>query len=232
MIPLGNRATKDNPNQEAGKLARYYLRSGGNVIAILGSVLALVLSGVSLYQTVLKQARLHVFLPDTIAYTRDPDGGFEVFAIPLTASNSGAREGIVSSLRLEVRNGTTGAKQTFEAAYFAGSDYFSTKEDVANNIRRPKTPFAPLSVSGRGSITGTVLFYTRQYEPQRVVPGQGHYELLLTAEAKPTETLGALDSLWAINIAPQRFVYELPQVPRFFDGRMASGHSERMFRVQ
>lgn len=202
------------------------------MLAVLTSVLALAFSGISLHQTVLKQARLHVFWPDTIAYTRDPDGGFEVFAIPLTVSNSGARDGIVSSLKLEVRNSTTGAKQAFEAAYFPGADYFATKEDVANNVRRPKTPFAPLSVAGRGSITVTVLFYPRQYEPERVVPGHGHYELLLTAEARPTETLGALDTLWTINIAPQQFIYELPQVSRFFEGRMASGRSERMFRVQ
>ena len=213
-------------------IGRRCVRSGGNAISILASALALAFSGTSLHQTVLKQARLHVVLPDAIAYTRDPDGGFEVFAIPLTVTNSGARDGIVSSLKLEVRNGTTGAKQTFEAAYFPGSDYFSTKEDVANNIRRPKTPFAPLSVSGRGSVTATVLFYARQYEPQRVVPGQGAYELLLTAEARPTETVPVLDSLWTTDIAPQRFMYELPQVSRFFEGRMASGHSDRMFRVR
>jgi hypothetical protein len=155
-----------------------------------------------------------------------------VFAVPLTVSNSGARDGIVTSLKLEVRNGATGATQTLEASYFAGPEYFSTKEDVANNVRRPRTPFAPLSVAGRGSLTATVLFYGRQYQEQRVVGGQGRYELLLTAEARPTEALGFVDALWTTDIVPQRFVYELPQISRFFDGRMASGHSERMFRAQ
>ncbi len=213
-------------------LARHQARHGGNPVAIVASALALIFSGVSLYQTVIKQAQLHVFVPDTIAYTRDPSGSFEVFAVPLTVSNSGARDGIVSSLKLEVRNVATGAKQTLEASYVAGPDYFSTKEDVANNLRRPKTPFAPLSVAGRGSLTSTVLFYARQYVEQRVVPGQGRYELVLTAETRPTEALGLLDSLWTTDIAPQRFVYELPQVSRFFDGQMASGNSERMFRVE
>lgn len=232
MVSLHKKPAGHNLGDEAGEAARSSTIAGGYPIPILVSALALIFSGVSLYQTVLKQAHLHVFVPDTIAYTRDPDGSFEVFAVPLTVTNSGARDGIVNSLKLEVRNSATGATQTLEASYFAGSDYFSTREDVTNNIRRPKTPFAPLSVAGRGSLTSTVLFYARQYQQQRVVAGQGRYELLLTAEERPTTSLGFLDALWASDIAPQRFVYELPQVSQYFDGRMAIGHSERMFRAQ
>jgi hypothetical protein len=194
-------------------------------------VLALIFSGVSLYQTVIKQAHLHVFVPNTIAYTRDPDGGFEVFAVPLTVSNSGARDGIVSTLKLEVRNVESGAKQTLEASYFPGSEYFSTKEDVANNQRRPKTPFAPLSIAGRSSTTTTILFYARKNEEKRLVPGQGRYELLLTAQTNPTEA-GLLDSLWSSDIEPVKLVYEMGPVSRYFEGSMYSGNSERMFRVE
>lgn len=225
-------ANRDNLIDATGRLTRQYARHGGNMVAILASAMALIFSGVSLYETVIKQAHLHMFVPDTIAYTRDPDGGFEVFAVPVTVSNSGARDGIVSSLKLEVRNAATGAKQTLEASYVAGTDYFSAKEDAANSVRRSKTPFAPLSVNGRGSVTATVLFYARQYSEQRVVPGQGKYELQLTAVTKPVETLGSVDSLWSTEIAPSQFVYELPQVSRFFEGRLASGYAERMFRVQ
>jgi hypothetical protein len=232
MVSLRDRTTRDELTREAGELAKYYARFGGNAIAILASGLALIFSGVSLYQTVIKQAHLHIFVADAIAYTRDPEGSFEVFAVPLTISNSGARDGIVSSVKLEVRNSATGTKQVLEASYIAGTDYFSTKEDLSNNVRRPKTPFAPISVAGRGSATATVLFYARQYEQQRVVSGQGRYELLLTAEARPTEVLGFLDGLWSNDIAPGRFIYELPQVSQFFEGRMLSGHSERMFRAE
>jgi hypothetical protein len=31
---------------------------------------------------------------------------------------------------------------------------------------------------------------------------------------------------------PERFIYELPPVSQFFEGRMLSGHSERMFRAE
>jgi hypothetical protein len=150
----------------------------------------------------------------------------------LTFSNAGARDRIVSALRLEVRNGATGAKQRLEASYFAGPEYFSVNEDTANNIRRPKTPFAPLSVIGRGSHTATVLFYARKYEGQRVVSGGGRYELLLSAETKPVETLGFFDRLWSTSVALVRAAYELPQVSQVFEARIYSGNSERMFRAE
>ncbi|HEY7646307.1 MAG TPA: hypothetical protein VH858_14785 [Hyphomicrobiales bacterium] len=232
MATARDRTADDEITAESGELARHYLRSGGNLIAIIASAMALAFSGISLYETVIKQAHLHVFVPATAVYTRDPAGSFEVFALPVTVSNSGARDGVILSMTLAVRNSATGASQNLEASYFAGPDYFSTKEDLNNNIRRPKTPFAPLSVAGRGSFTGTILFYARKYQEQAVVSGQGRYELVLTAEAKPTEALGVLDSWWSTEIAPQRFVYELPPVGNLFEGRMYSGQSERMFRVE
>jgi hypothetical protein len=168
-------------------LGRRLADIGSNAGAVAISALALICSGVSFHETVLKQARLHLFVPDAIAYTGDPDGGFEVFAVPLTVSNSGARDGIVSALKLEVRNAAISAKQMLEASYFAGPDYLSVKEDAANNIPRPKTPFAPISVSGCSGHTATVLFYARKYELWRVVSGGGQYELLPIAEARRAE---------------------------------------------
>jgi hypothetical protein len=204
-------------------------RSGG-MMAIIVSALALIFSAVSLYQTVIKQAQLHVYLPDTINYTRDPDGSFEVFVLPITVSNSGARDGLVSAMKLEVRNLDTGITKTLDASYFTSPGYFSTKEDITNNQRRPKAPFAPLSVAGRGSVSKTVLFYPREYEKERVVPGKGRYELKLSADAQPIEDLGALDQFWSTSIAPVTLSNHLPGVSPYFKGRMLTGHNVRMFR--
>jgi len=140
MVSLRERRAEDDLTEENRELARRFARLGGNTIAILASALALSFSGISLYQTVIKQAHLNMFVPDTISYTRDPEGSFEMFAVPLTVSNSGARDGIVSSVKLEVRNSASGVKQTLEASYFAGPDYFSTKED-------PSTGSGPKSAS-------------------------------------------------------------------------------------
>jgi len=232
VLTRRDRAKSDERTAETGELARHYGRSAGNLGAVLASAAALFFSGVSVYETAIKQAHLHLFVPDTAMYTRDPEGSFEVFAIPLTVSNSGARDGVVSSIKLEVRNSTTGTAQTLEASYFAGPEYFSTKEDQATGVRRPKTPFAPLSIAGRGSFTGTVLFYARKYQEKPLVPGEGRYEFALTAQSKPTEALGFLDGLWSSDIPLQQSVYEMPPVSRLFEGRMYSGYYERMFRVQ
>jgi len=75
-------------------------------------------------------------------------------------------------MKLEVRNLDTGAKKTLHASYFTSPGYFYTKEDITNHQRRPKSPFAPLSVADRGSASKTVLFYAQQYEKGRVVPGK------------------------------------------------------------
>jgi hypothetical protein len=236
-MPVRGRTTLEGEDEAKpaglfGELGKRLARVGRKAGAIAISAVALIFSGVSLYETVLKQADLHLFVPDTIFLTGDPDGGSEVFAVPLTVSNSGARDGIVSALKLEVRNGATDAKQTLEASYFAGPDYFSVKEDSANNIRRPKTPFAPLPVAGRGSHTATVLFYARKYEGQRVVSGGGRYVLLLSAETRPAKALGFFDRLWSTSVAPVRSIYELPPVSQIFEARIYSGNSERMFRVE
>ena len=100
---------------------------------------------------------MHVNLPDTLNCTPDSDGNFEVFVIPITVSNSGARDGLVSTMKLEVRNRDTGSTKTLHASYFTSPGYFSTKEDITNHQRRPKSPFEPLSVAGRAS--KTILFY-------------------------------------------------------------------------
>ena len=55
------------------------------VITALASFIALIFSGISLYQTVLKRAEIRVFVPETVSYTRDPNGSFEVLAVPVTA---------------------------------------------------------------------------------------------------------------------------------------------------
>jgi len=116
------------------------------------------MSGVSLYQTVLKQAHLHLFVPDTISYTRDPNGSYEVIVVPVTIANSGARDGVISKLQLKVRNADTLHERQFHATFVADKGYFSTKEDYSAGISRPKTAFAPLTVTGRSGYSGTVLF--------------------------------------------------------------------------
>jgi hypothetical protein len=138
------------------------LASRGNRLATLVSAFAFAFSGVSFYETVLKQASLKIYVTDTLSYTRDPYGSYEVIAVPVTIANSGARDGAVVTLELDVKNIETGRTETFTSAYTADAQYFGGKDDVANRIKRPKLPFAPLSVTGRSAFAGTILFYAAE----------------------------------------------------------------------
>jgi hypothetical protein len=68
------------------------LASKGTRLATLVSAFAFAFSAVSFYETVLKQAYLKMYVTDTLSYTRDPYGGYEVVALPVTVANSGATE--------------------------------------------------------------------------------------------------------------------------------------------
>jgi hypothetical protein len=146
-----------------GHAAQY---SGGSRIAAVVSALALVFSAYSLWETSLKQAELASYVTGVVTYERDrtaalsiqPDGGFEVLAVPITIANGGARDGPVLGLQLDVKNLKTGLSARFEATYAVDGTYFAAKGD-----KRPKTPFSALVVAGRSAWTGTVLFYPVSY---------------------------------------------------------------------
>lgn len=195
----------------------------------LVSILALLFSGVSLYETVLKQAALHTFVPETIAYTRDPNGGYEVFVVPLAIANTGARDGLISAMSLTVKNQETGRERVFHASFLAGDGYLSTKEDFTKGLTRPKTPFVPLAVAGRASRTASVLFYPREASRDRVLTKEGTFSFTLTSKSEGIEKLGYFDKLWVNDLKPVRFSANLPQVSSYFEGQINSGFSARMF---
>ena len=76
-------------------------------LSTIGSMIALFVSGVSLWETVLKQPSLKVYVGESMFYTRDPFGSYEVFVVPITIVNSGAQDGAVTSLKLDLRDGST-----------------------------------------------------------------------------------------------------------------------------
>src|SRR6516225_11174603 len=84
----------------------------GTKLATMVSAFAFAFSAVSFYETVLKQANLKVYVTDTLSYTRDPYGGYEVVAVPLTIANSGARDGAVITLELDVKDVESGKSET------------------------------------------------------------------------------------------------------------------------
>jgi hypothetical protein len=143
------------------------LHAHGGVTAVVSAV-ALLFSAYSLWETSLKQAELSVHVTGVVTYEHEapaafyrdilPAGGYEVFAVPITIANSGARDAAILSLQVDAANRRTGLSARLVGDYTVDGAYFASSGN-----RRPKTPFSALVVPGRSTWTGTVLFYPVSY---------------------------------------------------------------------
>lgn len=195
----------------------------GTWLSTGGSMIALVVSGVSLWETVLKQPSLKVYVGESMFYTRDPWGSYEVFVVPITIVNSGAQDGAVVSLKLDLANVETGNKDTFEAAYTADASWFAGSDNVSNKTKRAKAPFSALSIAGRAAWTGTVLFYSPDFREKRVAEPRSQLKGELTVTAARTD--GLLDRVMGTTPSP---VQVAMAVPNFLPGALLSGDVARL----
>jgi hypothetical protein len=117
----------------------------GALSALLSSITALIFSVYSLYETVIKQAELHIYQPPLIYMYRE--NFRDVFAIPITLSNVGTQHGTVLSFDLEVTHPGTLTTIKFQSLHFG--------ESPKRNMRL----FTPITVAGRSSYTDVILFY-------------------------------------------------------------------------
>ncbi len=95
------------------------IASQGGRLATLISMAAFVFSGFSLYESTLKQPKLESFVPPVIHYGRDGGGDIELFAIPITVTNDGARAATVLSMERDVTD-SAGITKKYYSAYLGG----------------------------------------------------------------------------------------------------------------
>lgn len=195
----------------------------GPWLSTSGSMIALLVSGVSLWETVLKQPSLKIYVGESMFYTRDPWGSYEVFVVPITIVNSGAQDGAVVSLKLDLSNVETGNKDTFEGAYTADATWFAGRDNVSEKSKRAKAPFSALSIAGRTAWTGTVLFYSPDYREKRVAEPRSQLKGELTVTAARTD--GLLDRVMGTTPSP---VQVAMAVPNFLPGALLSGDVARL----
>ncbi len=146
------------------------------VTAEIFSGVAVVVSGYSLWHTALRGAELRVFVPPLIRYASPYQNSiFEVFEIPLTVLNEGARTGTVLSLHLEVTDLQSGAAKHF---YSAGLGPW-----ILAKVRDEGTaPFSPIPLAGRASHAATVLFFPREdSQVRQIVESVGRYRFAIWA---------------------------------------------------
>lgn len=160
----------------------------GGKLAIIVSGVALLFSGYSLWETSLKSAELHAFVPPVIQFAApQQNSNFEVIAVPLTLTNEGARSATVLSMELQVTDPRSGQTKRFYAADFGRWTMERTRAGAY-------APFAPISLPGRSSRTESVLFYTRGQDekPNELIREPGSYGFILTldlAESKDKPTV-------------------------------------------
>ena len=115
----------------------------------------------AVYMSTLQGTKLEVYVPPTIHYGRDAGGDTELFAIPLTIANNGARSAAVLSIELEVQNLKTSTTQRCYSAFLG-----EHPREAATSNRQ----FAPLSIAGRGLFSETVRFYPAGCSPSLWMP--------------------------------------------------------------
>lgn len=171
--------------------------------ATVVSCLAFAFSGFSLYESALKQADLEVHVPPVVHYGREAGGDIELFAVPLTIANEGARTGTVLSMTLTVEDQKSKRTRRFYSAYIG---------EHATSDASPAKAFAPLSIPGRGVYTETVRFLPEGNPLPRLVEEAGELKLTLTLNVAGPASPGILDRLTRSTPAPTQFTRVIPYV--------------------
>ncbi len=174
--------------------------SHGGVFATVLSAIALFFSGLSYYESSMKSADLAVYVPPMIHYARD---GGDVFNVPLTIANDGARTGTVLAMVLDVENLQPGAER--KTARF----HSTFLGDYPRDEKTPLRSFAPLSIAGHGTVTETVRFYNMGEQLPMVVDDKGDFRFTLTLTTAQSGG-GLLDSLLRTEPKPLTFNLNLP----------------------
>lgn len=192
-------------NQEGlNDQARNAVFSGGGLTATVISAFALIFSGYSFYETVLRAPDLSIYVPPHIRYAdpNSPDDPFEILAIPLTVANDGARTGTAMAIDLDVTNLKTNVSKKFYAANLGSWD------------GQPQRAFTPITLTGKASYSETVQFFPRVGEkvPRILDLEPGKYRLKLTLR----DTSG--ERGWARGATPLEFEMQAGQMDyRFFN---------------
>jgi hypothetical protein len=176
--------------------------SHGGLFATILSGIALVMSGLSYYESSLKSSDLAVYVPPMIHYARDGDN--DVFNIPITIANDGARAGTVLNMVLEAENLRPGAERK-TARYHSAFLGEYPKSDEAEN-----KSFAPISIPGHGTFTETVRFYPMDDALPFLVDDKGDYRFTLKLVTARAPNPDFAERMMHTDVKPLTFELNLP----------------------
>lgn len=166
--------------------------------AMIISVIALLFSAVSLYETLIRQPHLVVTTASTWLYARGEETVAEELSIPLTVTNSGAREATVLSIELTLEKGAQ--RKVFQSVFLAGGG-----QD--GRILLP-----PMAIGGRSSFSG-ILIFTPADSGAPLVDTAGDYTARLRIQATFVRSYGWLDGLTRSPAETAQFALKLSDFP-------------------
>ena len=175
----------------------------GGWLATIFSALALGFSGFSFYESVLKVADLEVYVPPVIHYARDAGGDVELFAIPITVVNDGARTGTVLSMDLSVDD----LKEKKTKLYY--SAYLGKHPRASETAQRA---FAPASIAGKTTYTETIRFYPVGHPLPKLVQDAGQFRFTLKLNTAKPANPDWIDRMWRTEPTPLVFEMTLPWI--------------------
>jgi hypothetical protein len=152
--------------------------------ALFISLVSLAFSGVSVYETVLRQPRLTIFTGCNWQYGRGPGSFDEYFVIPVTVANDGARGGAVLAIELTVDKG-------------GRSKAYAGNFTVAGLDDRTRQLFAPLAIAGHAAATASIVFTQRTPTGTPLVGEPGGYDAALKLRTAVGLSYGFIDRLFA-----------------------------------
>jgi hypothetical protein len=163
------------------------------------SLISLAFSGVSLYETVLKQPSLQILTGCNWEYGRGPGSYDEFFVVPVTVTNHGARAGAVLAIELTASNGEQ-------------SKPFAARFTVENLDDKRRQLFAPLAISGHDSTTASIVFMQRRLTTPPLVHEDGWFRVGLKLTTALDMSYGAIDRLFAPRPPEARFEIHLTEL--------------------
>jgi hypothetical protein len=171
------------------------------------SLISLAFSGVSLYETVLKQPSLQILAGCNWEYGRGPGSYDEFFVVPITVANHGARAGAVLAIELTASNGEQ-------------SKAFVARFTIENLDEKHRRLFAPLAVSGHDSETASIIFTQQHLTTTPLVHDDGRFRVSLKLTTALDTSYGVIDRMFAPSPPEARFEIRLAE---FDIGAILSG---------